>query len=54
MDIQWAAALLFGPVILALSAVVISILALRGTASKDRAGILRAVAELVRGLRGRP
>ncbi|MFJ3824981.1 hypothetical protein [Streptomyces nodosus] len=53
MDIRWAAVLLAGVAILAIAAVTITGLALKDTASQDRAGILRAVAELVRELRGR-
>ncbi|SNT59852.1 hypothetical protein [Actinacidiphila glaucinigra] len=53
MDIQLAAVLLAGVAILAIAAVTITGLALKGTASQDRARILKAVAELLRELRGR-
>lgn len=51
MNIWGAAVLLAGLVIIAITAVIITGLALKDTASKDRAGILRAIAELVRQLR---
>ncbi|MER5587344.1 hypothetical protein ABT090_37690 [Streptomyces asoensis] len=54
MDIWGAVMLLAGLAILATTAVIITGVALKDTASKDRAGILRAVAELLRSLRGRP
>ncbi|WP_159031801.1 hypothetical protein [Streptomyces lydicus] len=53
MDIRWAAMFLVGLAILAIAAVTIAGLALKDTASQDRAGILRAVAVLVRELRWR-
>ncbi|MBT2454893.1 hypothetical protein [Streptomyces sp. ISL-86] len=53
MDIQWAAVILAGLAILAIAAVTITGLALKDTDSQDRAGILHAVAGLVRELRGR-
>jgi len=53
MDTWGAAVLLAGPVIPAVAAVVIAGMALKDTAPRDRAGILRAIAELVRALRGR-
>ena len=51
MGIWGAVALLAGLVILASTTVVITGLALKDTAPEDRAGILRAIAELVRELR---
>ncbi|WP_326583761.1 hypothetical protein OG250_34570 [Streptomyces sp. NBC_00487] len=53
MDIWWAAVLLAGLAILAIALVTITGMALKDTASQDRAGILRAVAAFVRGLHGR-
>lgn len=53
MDIWGAAVLLAGLAIPAIAAVAITGMALKGTAPRDRVGILRAVAELVRELRGR-
>ncbi|MEU0807477.1 hypothetical protein [Streptomyces sp. NPDC005970] len=51
MNIWGAAVLLAGLVIIAITTVIITGMALKDTASKDRAGILRAIAELVRQLR---
>ncbi len=51
MDICGAVVLLAGLVILAATAVVITGMALKDTASQDRASILRAIATLVRALR---
>ncbi|MER7768735.1 hypothetical protein [Kitasatospora sp. NPDC096140] len=51
MDIWWATVALAGLAILAIALVTITGLALKDTASEDRAGILRAVAECVRELR---
>ncbi|MET8380057.1 hypothetical protein [Streptomyces microflavus] len=53
METPWAAAFLAGLAIIATTAVAITGLALKDTASQDRAGILRAVAELVQELRRR-
>lgn len=54
MDIWEALVLLTGLVILATTTVIITGMALKGTASQDRASILRAIAELVRELRRHP
>jgi hypothetical protein len=51
MNIWEAAMLLAGLTIIAIAIVIITGMALRDTASQDRAGILRAIAELVRELR---
>lgn len=51
MNIWGAAVLLAGLMIIAITTVIITGTALRDTASQDRAGILRAIAELVRELR---
>ncbi|MFG1858407.1 hypothetical protein [Actinomadura geliboluensis] len=51
MNIWEAAVLLAGPVIIAITAVIITSMALKDTAPHDRAGILRAAAELMRELR---
>jgi hypothetical protein len=53
MEIWAVVALLIGLVIRAVTAVIITGLALRDAASKDRAGILRATADLLGRLRGR-
>ncbi|WP_331732838.1 hypothetical protein OG592_42530 (plasmid) [Streptomyces avidinii] len=53
MDIWWAAVPVAGLAILAIALVTITGLALKDTASQDRAGILRAVAACVRELRRR-
>jgi hypothetical protein len=53
MDIWGAAVILAGLAIPAIAAVAITGMALKDTAPRDRAGILRAVTELVRELRGR-
>ncbi|MFJ4836192.1 hypothetical protein ACIP79_40830 [Streptomyces sp. NPDC088747] len=53
MEIWEVGVLLAGPVVLATAAVIIASLALKDTASQDRANILYAIAELMRGLRGR-
>ncbi|NKI44688.1 hypothetical protein [Streptomyces physcomitrii] len=53
MDIWGAAVLLAGLVIFAITTVIITGMALKDTAPQDRAGILHAIAELVRELRGR-
>ncbi|MFJ6000312.1 hypothetical protein [Streptomyces sp. NPDC092370] len=53
MDIWWAAVLMAGLAILATAVVTITGMALKGTASQDRADILRAVAAFVRELRRR-
>ncbi|GGW51085.1 MULTISPECIES: hypothetical protein [Streptomyces] len=53
MDIWWAAVPLAGLAILAIALVTMTGLALKDTASRDRAGILRAVAACVRELYGR-
>jgi hypothetical protein len=51
MNIWEAAVPLAAVVIPATAAVIITVVALRGTAPRDRAGILRAIAQLVRELR---
>ncbi|MFE2424848.1 hypothetical protein [Streptomyces hokutonensis] len=51
MDIWGAVVLLTGLVVLATTTVIITGMALKGTTPQDRAGILRAIAELVRELR---
>ncbi|MFF8931478.1 hypothetical protein ACF1AO_29900 [Streptomyces longwoodensis] len=51
MDIWGAVVLLAGFVILATTAMVITGIALKDTPAQYRAGILRAIAELVRELR---
>jgi hypothetical protein len=51
MGIWGLAVLLAGPVVLATTTVIITGMALKGTAPQDRARILRAIAELVRQLR---
>ncbi|MFF3617494.1 hypothetical protein [Streptomyces sp. NPDC002580] len=53
MDIWWAAVLVAGFAILATAVVIITGMALKDTASQDRADILRAVAAFVRELRRR-
>lgn len=51
MDLWGAVLLLAAQGIVATTTVIIIGLALKGTASRDRAGILRAIAELIRQLR---
>jgi hypothetical protein len=51
MTILWAAVLLAGLLIIAATTVLITALALKNTASHDRAGVLRAITDLVRALR---
>ncbi|GGM06326.1 hypothetical protein GCM10010129_57510 [Streptomyces fumigatiscleroticus] len=53
MDVWTAVVPLAGLAILAISTVIITGMALKGTAPQDRAGILRAVAEVVREIRRR-
>ncbi|MEV0839252.1 hypothetical protein AB0I55_06785 [Actinocatenispora sera] len=53
MNIWQAAVLLAGIVTPAVATVIVTGLALKDTAPRDRAGILRGLAELVRALRGR-
>ncbi|MFD8723876.1 hypothetical protein ACFV2H_39475 [Streptomyces sp. NPDC059629] len=53
MDVTaWALVPVAGMLVMATTAVSIVIVALRGTASRDRATVLKAVAEVVRALRG--
>ncbi|MFF1548069.1 hypothetical protein [Streptomyces sp. NPDC058291] len=53
MDIWWATVPLAGLTILVIALVTITCLALKDTASEDRAGILHAIAACMRELRGR-
>lgn len=49
----WAALVPFGAmVVVAASAVTIVVVALKGTAPHDRAGVLKAAAEVIRAMRG--
>ncbi|WP_225836669.1 hypothetical protein [Streptomyces sp. NK08204] len=48
----WALVPVAGMVVVATAAVLIAVIALKGTAARERAHILRAAAELVRAVRG--
>nr|WSW48738.1 hypothetical protein OG296_37035 [Streptomyces sp. NBC_01001] len=53
MDVtSWALVPVAGVLVAAAAAVLIVMVALRGTASRDRATVLKAVAEVIRALRG--
>lgn len=54
MDVTaWALVPVAGMLVTAAAAVLIVVVALRGTASRDRATVLSAVAAVIRALRGR-
>ncbi|MGW4698112.1 hypothetical protein ACWEO1_37700 [Kitasatospora cineracea] len=51
--IAWALVPVVGMLVAALTAVLIAVVALKGTASRERAAVLRAVADVVRAVYGR-
>ncbi|MGW3668153.1 hypothetical protein [Streptomyces sp. NPDC005141] len=54
MDVTaWALVPVTGMLVTATAAVLIVVVALKGTASRDRATVLRAVAEVILAVRGR-